>query len=85
MHRPNYCDNSFLVTRSRRIIIRSRRITRIREHTHKKNCLNLGIAWKGGGGVPGLPKLIGALFMDIGNCLIFLYRSTIKVLLGYCV
>ena len=32
-----------------------------REHTHLKKCLNLGIAQKGGG-VLGLPKLLGALF-----------------------
>ena len=42
----------------------------LREHTHKKNCLNLGIARKGGGGGPGLPKLLGALFfhqlIDLG-------------------
>ena len=51
--------------------------------THIKKCLNLGIAQKGG--IPGLPKLLGALFIERGNCLIFSYRGTTEVLQGYCV
>ena len=36
--------------------------TLLREHTHKKNCLNLGIARKGGGGGSGLAQIAWSTF-----------------------
>ena len=39
--------------------------SRLREHTHKKN-LKSGHCPEGGGGVPGLSKLLGALFFNLG-------------------
>ena len=56
----------------------------IREHKHKKNCLNLGIARKGGGGFQACPNCLEHFFMDRGNCLIFFlleyYRGITGVL-----